>query len=83
MESDLVICRNVIVKFERMNESVGPMSNIRKGNVCHYQAFLDQLVMRRIDRIQGVLRGIDVDSDTENIKACHRPKGKEIKERSS
>ena len=31
MESDLVISRHVNVKFERMNESVGPMSNIQKS----------------------------------------------------
>ena len=31
MESDLVISKNINVKFERMNETVGPMSNIRKG----------------------------------------------------
>ena len=30
MESDLVISRNINVRFERMNESVGPMSNIQK-----------------------------------------------------
>ena len=33
------------------------------------------------DKIQGVLRGIDVEVDTENIESCHRLRGKGSKGR--
>ena len=33
------------------------------------------------DKIQGVLRGIDAEVDTENIESCHRLKGKGSKGR--
>ena len=35
------------------------------------------------DKIQGVLRGTDLEVDTENIKSCHRLKRKRSKGRSS
>ena len=56
------------------------MSNIQEmsGNFRHFWISNDNALE---DKIQGVLRGIDAEVDTENTESCHRLKGKGTKGR--
>ena len=58
-----------------LSEIVGPMSNIQGGIP---ESVNDNALE---DKIQGVLREIDVEVDTENIESCRRLKGKGSKGR--
>ena len=81
MESDLAISRNVNVKLvERLvvterkcwaNEQYSRRECLEISDIP--ESVSDNTLE---DKIQGVLRGIDVEVDTENIESCHRLKGK-------
>ena len=83
MESDFTISRNVNVRlverFVVTERSVGPKSNIQGGNVWKFfgipESVSDDVLE---DKIQGILCGIDVEIDTENIEFCFRLKRKVI-----
>ena len=80
MESDLAISRNVNTKLvERLvvterkcwaNEQYSRRECLEISGIP--ESVSDNALE---DKIQGVLRGIDVEVDTENIESCHRLKG--------
>ena len=86
MESDLTISRNVNVKLmERLvvterkcwaNEQYSRRECLEISGIP--ESVSDNALE---DKIQGVLRGIDAEVDTENIESCHRLKGKGSKGR--
>ena len=86
MESDLTISRNVNVKLmERLvvterkcwaNEQYSRRECLEISGIP--ESVSDNALE---DKIQGVLRGIDAEVDTENIELCHRLKGKRSKGR--
>ena len=81
MKSDLAISRNVNVKLvERLmvterkcwaNEQYSRRECLEISGIP--ESVSDNALE---DKIQGVLRGIDVEVDTENIESCHGLKGK-------
>ena len=81
MESDIAISRNVNVKLvERLvgterkcwaNEQYSRRECLEISGIP--ESVSDSALE---DKIQGVLRGIDVEIDTENTELCHRLKGK-------
>ena len=86
MESNLTISRNVNVKLmERLvvterkcwaNEQYSRRGCLKISGIP--ESVSDEALE---DKIQGVLRAIDVKVDTENIESCHRLKGKDSKGR--
>ena len=86
MESDITISRNVNVKLmERLvvterkcwaNEQYSRRECLEISGIP--ESVSDNALE---DKIQGVLRGIDAEVDTENIESCHRLKGKGSKGR--
>ena len=81
MESDLAISRNVNIKLVerlvvterkcRANEQYSRRECIEISGIP--ESVSDNALE---DKIQGVLRGIDVEVHTESIESCHRLKGK-------
>ena len=81
MESDLAISRNVNVKLvERLvaTERKCWANEQYSRRECLEISDIPESVSDNAfeDKIQGVLRGIDVEVDKENIESCHRLKGK-------
>ena len=86
MESDLTIFRNVNVKLmERLvvterkywaNEQYSTKECLEISGIP--ESVRDNALE---DKIQGVLRGIDAEVDSENIESCHRLKGRGSKGR--
>ena len=81
MESDLAISRNVNVKLvERLvvTERKCWANEQYSRRECLEISGIPESVSGNTleDKIQGVLCGIDVEVDTENIESCHRLKGK-------
>ena len=81
MESDLAISRNVNVKLvERLvvTERKCQANEQYSSRECLEISGIPESVSDNAldDKIQGVLRGIDVEIDTENIEPCHHLKGK-------
>ena len=81
MESDLAISRNVNVKLvERLvvTERKCWTNEQYSRRECLEISGIPESVSDNAhqDKIQGVLRGIDVEIGTENIESCHRLKGK-------
>ena len=86
MESDLTISRNVNVKLmERLvvterkcwsNEQYSTRECLEISGIP--ESVRDNALE---DKIQGVLRGIDAEVDSENIESCHRLKGRGSKGR--
>ena len=81
IESDLVISRNVNVKLverlvvtERKCWAKEQYSRRECLEISGIPEFVSDSALE--DKIQGVLHGIDVEVDTENIESCHRLKGK-------
>ena len=86
MESDLTISRNVNVKLmERLvvTERKCWANEQYPRRKCLEISGIPESVSDNAleDKIQGVLRGIDAEVDTENIESCHRLKGKGSKGR--
>ena len=86
MESDLVISRNVNVNLvERLvvteRKCWANEQYIKRG--CLEISGIPELVNDNAleDKIQGALRGINVELYTENIELCHHLKGKGSKVR--
>ena len=81
MESDLAISRNVNVKLvERLvvterkcwaNEQCSRRECLEISGIP--ESVRDSAFK---DKTQGILRGIDVEAETENTELCHRLKGK-------
>ena len=67
MESDLAISRNVNVKLVEFF--------VVTKRKCIPESVSDNALE---DKVLGVLRGIDVEVDIENIESCYRLKGKVI-----
>ena len=85
-ESDLTISRNVNVKLmERLvvTERKCWANEQYSRRECLEILGIPESVSDNAleDKIQGVLRGIDAEVDTENIELCHRLKGKGSKGR--
>ena len=81
MESDLAISLNVNVKLvdclvatERKCWASEQYSRRECLEISGIPESISDYALE--DKIQGVLRGIDVKVDTENIESCHRLKGK-------
>ena len=80
MESDLAISLNVNVKLveclvvaERKHWANEQYSRRECLKISGIPESVSDNALE--DKIQGVLRGIDVEVDTENIELCHRLKG--------
>ena len=81
MESDLAISPNVNVKLvERLvvtEQKSWANEQYSRGEYLEISGIPESVSDNALeDKIQGVLRGIDVEGDTENIESCHRLKGK-------
>ena len=81
MESDLAISRNINVKLVERLVVTGRKcwaSEQYSRRECLKISGIPESVSDNAleDKIQGVLRGIDVEVDIENIESCHRLKGK-------
>ena len=81
MESDLTISRNVNVKsLERLvvTERKRWANEQYSRRECLELSGIPESVSDNAleDKIQGVLRGVYAEVDTENIESCHRLKGK-------
>ena len=79
MEPDLAISRNVNLKLvERLivTERKCWANEQYSRRKCLEISGISESVSHNAleDKIQGVLRGIDVEIDTENIESCHRLK---------
>ena len=81
MESDLTISRKVNVKLmERLvatERKCWANEQYSKRECLEISGIPESVSDNALeDKIQGVLRGIDAEVDTENIESCHRLKGK-------
>ena len=81
MESDLVISQNInvnlverLVVTERKYWANEQYSRRERLEIYGIPESVNDNALE--DKIQEVLRGIDVEVDTENIELCHRVKGK-------
>ena len=81
MESDLVISQNInvnlverLVVTERKCWANAQYSRKERLEIYGIPESVNDNALE--DKIQEVLRGIDVEVDTENIESCHRLKGK-------
>ena len=86
MESDLTISRNVYVKLmERLvvtERTFWANEQYSKRECLEISVTPESVSDNALeDKVQGVLRGIDADVDTENIESCHHLKGKGSKGR--
>ena len=84
MESDLTISRNVNVKLmERLVVTERWANEQYSRRECLEISGIPESVSddALADKIQGVLRAIDAEVDTENVESCHRLKGKSSKGR--
>ena len=86
MESDLTISRKVNVKLmERLvatERKCWANEQYSKRECLEISGIPESVSDNALeDKIQGVLRGIDAEVDTENIESCHRLKGKGSKGR--
>ena len=81
MEPDLAISRNVNVKLvERLVVKCWANEQYSRRECLEISGISESVSDNPLeDKIQGVLRGIDVEVDTENIESCHRLKGKRSK----
>ena len=78
IESDLAIFCNVNVKLvERLVVTDEQYSRRECLEISGIPESVSDNALE--DKIQGVLRGIDVEVDTENIELCHHLKGKASK----
>ena len=86
MESDLTISRNVNVRLmERLlvtERKFWANEQYSRRECLEISGIPESVSDNSLEEtIQGVLRGIGAEVDTENIESSHRLKGKEIKER--
>ena len=81
MESDLAICRNINVKLVEClvvaERNCWAIEQYLRRECLQISGFPESVSDNALeDKIQGVLCGIDVKVDTENIVSCHHLEGK-------